>query len=384
MRLSIKEAKERIDLSAVWDLAPNPNGTPAPLRGGVVKSPLRVDEKGASFSVTSDLKLFKDHAEPSHKGDVWSFVALSKPEWSKRDIARFLIEKAGGDPDAKDPGYKQKTKTALKDEKQRLREQVADRQKRENYKVESVPAEKLEAWPKGHKQFLSTVYDSGAVDRRILAQERGWPKEWVDELYESSKLTLNKKGEPIFAVERIDDLGKCIFCGTHTRWRPDEGGKAWSYRPNFKWDGREVAALPFQLGFVDAPIWIVCEGQWDATTAYGLLCGFSDTMLIDACCWGIRGVSGVDVFLSVYRNRIRQQRPRILLIPDADKAGSAWTEDRGGKWCFMRRIKEITGVEVSALKLTATEESKDLNDFYKNGGLHSEHLVNMINTMLEV
>lgn len=380
--MDLKEAMDALDLPAVWDLAANPNGTPPPVRGGVMKSPLRADHKGKSFSVDRELRVFKDHAEPSHRGGVWKFVELAKPEWSKSEIAREIIRRAGGDPDAKDPNYKPKSKTQLKQEKQALQEKMRARQKRDNLKLEKVPDEKIAAWPDGKKTLWNwlNVMNGPA----FLAEERGWPMEWVEELVESEKLRSNNRDEPVFAVERVDEDGKVHFCGTHTRWQPEgEIRKAWAYRPNFNKDGRDVAALPFVLGPVNTNIWLVTEGQWDAATAYGLLGGFDDVMRIEACCWGIRGVSGVDVFLDVYARRLRSQRPVVVLVPDADKAARRWTEDLRGKWCFMRRLKEITGAPVAALKLKARPGMKDLNDFYKNKALSAGQFEHMVRSAVE-
>lgn len=385
--MELKDALDALDLPAVWDLAPNPNGTPCPTRGPcVVKSPLRVDGKGASFSLDRELRIFKDHAENGIKGGVWKFVELAKPEWSKAEIAREIIRRAGGDPDAKDPNYKAKTKTALRQEKQALQEKMRSQQKRDNLRIKAVPADKLLECPKRvlkvWEKAQALAAEPSACD--ALAVERGWPVEWAEELVQSSKMGINSKGEPVFAVERIEeDADKVVLCGLHTRWRPEEGGKAWAYRPAFKYDGQEVAALPFFLGAVSSQVWIVAEGQWDATTAYGLLGGFEDMMQIEACCWGIRGVSGVDVFLDTYQKRIRRDKPILVLIPDADKAARRWTEDDAGKWCFMRRLKEITGAPVASLKFKKKPGMKDLNDFYKKG-LDAERFAEMVRSVMGV
>lgn len=386
MFVSYEEAKARVTLADAWDMAPNPNGTPCPHRGNVVvKSPLRPDSRGKSFSISQDLRAFKDHAETAHKGTVYNFIELCRPEWQPRDIVRCMIDLAGGDPDQKDPSYKPKTKTAYKAELAQAKDEARARLKRENYKVAPVPPEKMQLAPAAVARQWARQHDQsllGVETHAALAAERGWPEEWVEHLIVLSKMVFNAKGEPCFAVECIGDGDTPRMCGVHARWRPESGGKAWAYRPCMKWDKCEVAALPFYLGSVTTPLWIVCEGQWDATTAYGMLSGFSDHMAVDAFVLGLRGASGADVFMAAYAKQLRKHKPRVLLIPDADKAGAAWTEDDGAAWCFMRRLRKIYGLEVSALKFKATENCKDLNDFYQKGGLRPDAFVEMLNTIL--
>ena len=305
--MSVKQALDGLTVADVWDLASNPNGTPSPLRDGVYKSPFRVDNRGKSFSVFNGLKAFSDKSETSHKGGVWQFVALAKPEWSGRDIAREVITRAGGNPDEKDPNWKPPSKASYAAEKAKARDAAARRVQVKNLSITPIEDRLLQPLPEGlardWRRWLAA--SDGCVASGDLAAERGWSSDWVQGLIDAEKLVFNGKGECVFAVERVGE-GLRVMHGWHGRWFPKEGGKAWNYRPNMKRDDQAIAALPFVLGSVTMPIWIVCEGQWDAATVYGLLGGFDEVMAVDACVFGIRGASGIDVFLAAYQEATAQ------------------------------------------------------------------------------
>lgn len=385
--MTVSEALDRLDLTDVWDMAPNPNKTPTPARGNVVvKSPFRLDHKGKSFSVDADLRLFKDHSNDS-KGGVWKFVQMCEPSWSKQQIAREIIRRAGGDPDMRDPNYKPKSRA----ERHRQMREAGDRARREFQKqqthLEIIPEEKLLDWP-DHLRRRWSNYDSKQCNEArvdVLADERGWPVDWVWGLIDSGKMVFNKNGQPVFRVEAPSDRSDMRSIGVHYRWFSDDGGKFWSYRPCQKWDKREIVAAPLVLGSLNSPLWIVTEGQWDAVTAWGLLGGFDDVMLLDAAVLGVRGVSGVSVFMSLYKALIRKCHPTIVLVPDADDAARWWTENEGKKWSFMRRIQGVFPSlkgKIGALKLKPQGTAKDLNDFYKDYDLGSGGFLNMLNEVL--
>lgn len=389
MLVTYEEAKARLDLTSCWSMAPNPNGTAVPQRGGVFKSPLRADNKGKSFSVTSDLRFFKDHAHEEHKGGVYKFIALCRPEWDKSQIVRCMIELAGGDPDARDPNAPKRKKKDYTAEKEKARDAAHSRRQRENLSIKPVDKDRLRVMPpKVRKSWQHCQERARTMDfYNQLAEERGWQWEWVEDLVLLDKLGACPKGQPVFAVEVAKGGGEYDLLGYHSRWLPKHGGKAWSYRPCMKWDKQEIAAAPFIMGRVESPLWVVCEGQWDAITAYALLGGFYEQMTVEACCFGIRGASGVDVWLDVYSKLLRKHRPKILLIPDADEAADGWKKkntdaDHSGKWKLNRRIKRIFAIDVQVLKFTRTETCKDLNDFYKHGGLKEDHLLNIVTALL--
>jgi len=379
--LPLKEALERLDLADVWDMAGNPNGTPCPLRGPcVVKSPFRHDQKGASFSMDRNLKVFKDHGEREHKGNVWRFVELARPDWSKAEIARELIRRAGGDPDAREAGWKPKPKALYKAECDRARDEARARIHAANTERPVVDPAKLRPAPEAIAAGWRRLLDEAATAPALTAVclERGWPLAWGCALVEMGKMALRRE-QPCFAVEYGN-----LLLGVHSRFRPRDGGKAWYYSPSPKRDGLETVAAPFVLGAEDAPVWIVTEGQWDAATAYGLLGGFDEAMDLEARVFGLRGSSGFNNFMALYGRAARDAGARVVLVPDVDRAAAIWTEDDGPRWSQMRRLRHLYGIEAVALKFKPDAQAggKDLNDFYKARALNSEAFANIINSVL--
>lgn len=385
MYLTLKEAIDRLDLTDVWDMAPNPNGVPAPKRGPVVlKSPFRVDRRGAAFSVDKDLRLFKDHGEAGLiSGGIWKFVELCEPNWTKKEIAKEIIRRAGGDPDVKDPGFKPKSRA----ERHREIKEAGDRAHREFIKgqmrLEPIEEKKLARIPEKLRGTWDNFAKNQSTAERMqqLADERGWLVDWVVNLVDLGKMVFNGKGQPVFAVEAPDDREGLRTIGMHNRWISDSGEKFWAYRPCMKWDKAGIVAAPFVMGSMDSTLWILTEGQWDAVTVWGLLGGFEDNMYIDAAVFGLRGAKGRSVFMELYKREIRKCRGSLLLLPDADTAGLGWTEPVGGNWSFMRQLKAIfPNLEgrLVALKLRRCGALKDVNDFYKSGGLESSEFCAMV------
>ena len=378
MFVTLEEAFASLTLADVWELAPNPNGTPCPMRDGVVKSPFRLDKKGASFSVSKGLKVFKDHADEAQKGGVWNFVALCFPEWSKQQLARKLIELAGGDPDQKDPNAQRKSAQEWKAEKEKAIEKARTDWVRAQLGLDEIAGELLLPAPKpvarGYELALERAADNNWQED--LATERGWPIEWVAGLVSLGRMGAGRKLQPEFSVEKYcHKLGAWSLCGVHSRWCDDDGRKMWSYRPNIKWDKQATVALPFVLGSVKAPVWVITEGQWDAATIFGMIGGYSDYPELQAAVFGIRGASGVGVFMSHYAPLLRRIKPVIVLIPDADDAAKGWTEDRRAHagalpvWSFAHKLREIFKIEVRWMKCTA---HKDINDWWAAGTLAAD------------
>lgn len=378
MLITLEQAFDTLTLADVWDMAPNPNGTPCPMRDGVVKSPFRIDQKGQSFSISKGIKVFKDHADESHKGGVWAFVALCRPEWGKREIARCLIERAGGDPDAKDPNAKRQTFAEWKAKKEKATEDARTKWERQQLTLDPIKEDHLQAAPQpvARRYELSLERAADAKWQAELGAERGWPIEWVAALVELGRMGCGPKLQPEFSVEKYcHKKGVWGLCGIHGRWFNAEGRKMWSYRPMMKYDKAETVALPFVLGRVDAPVWVIAEGQWDAATIYGMIGGFSEYPALQCAVFGIRGASGINVFMSHYQQMIRRIKPVIVLMPDADKAAKGWTEDHREHagalptWSFARRLREIFKIEVKWMKCTA---HKDINDWWAAGTLTPE------------
>lgn len=393
MFVTLEEAFARVSIADVWDMAPNPNGSVCPRGDGVVKSPFRVDNKGASFSVTKGGMAFKDHAEPDCKGAAWQFIKLCNPEWTKREIARAMIERAGGDPDQKDPNGerpKKQTKTEWKAAKEQAKELAVARWEREQCKLMVIDDKLLMPAPQPVARRYEKGLERAAAGDFIegLAAERVWPVDWAACLVEMGRLAAAPRGGAMFAVEAYCHKKQdWQIVGIHERWIAEDGGKMWSYRPNAKWDKRETCALPFVLGNPVSSVWIVAEGQWDAATIYGMLGGFDEFPAIEAFVVGIRGASGVNVFLSHYAKLLRSVRPAVVLFPDADGAAKGWTEDarkHAGalpSWSFARKLREIFNLDVAWLKCPA---HKDINDWWRYGSLTAEQLVSAIMGVLKI
>lgn len=369
--IGYKEASAVLTLADVWDMAPNPNNSSCPIGAKVVKSPFQEDRKGKSFSVTADLKAFRDHRESSHRGGVYKFIELARPEWTKQQIVRHMITLAGGDPDEKDPNWRPKPKSQYYSELKMLKDSVANEIHFQNTVIGEIEPDKLRKIP----PFLAKFWEScvqraenkAFLDR--ISQERGWPLEWVRGALVAGKIGVSAYGEVVFPVELSPDgwLNRCI--GVHIRSQKGRSGPRWWYRPNSRQDGQEVAPLPFYVGDVGARFWVVCEGQWDALTAYGLLGGFDPLVTdFDICCFGIRGSTGTDAFLKIHKERLRNRNPSIVLVPDADRAASGWIECTPKRWSFARRLREIFNLSnVKAFKIVHRRDVKDLNDFYRAG-----------------
>ena len=375
MFVTLEEAFATLTLADAWELAPNPNGTPCPMRDGVVKSPFRLDKKGASFSVSKGLKVFKDHADEAHKGGVWNFVSLCFPEWSKQQVAHKLIELAGGDPSQKDPNAKRTTAKEWKAGKEKAIEKARSDWARAQLSLEPIAADHLLPAPKSVARRYELGLERGADwDWQVeLAGARGWPVSWVASLVSLGRMACGPKLQPEFSVEKYcHKSGEWSVCGVHGLWFTEDGRKMWSYRPNMKWDKQATVALPFVLGSVKSPVWVITEGQWDAATIYGMIGGFSDYPQLQAAVFGIRGASGVGVFMSHYATMLRRIKPVIVLIPDADDAAKGWTEDRRKHagalpmWSFARKMREIFKLDVKWMKCPA---HKDINDWWAAGTL---------------
>lgn len=379
MNVSYEEAKDRLTLADVWDMAPNPNNTPFPRSAPcVVKSPLRPDHKGASFSIGAGFKVFKDHADDTHKGGVYAFIALCRPEWGKREIVRAMITQAGGDPDQKDPTYKKPSIAEWRAKKEKAAEDGLARWEREQLTIEPIKPELVQDAPGAVRGRYDKGLARAATDewQAMIATERGWPIEWVAALVSMGRMASAPKGDPMFAVEKYcHKSAEWGFCGIHGRWMTDDGRKMWSYLPCMKWSKQETCALPFVLGRPGAPVWVVTEGQWDAATVYGMLGGFGDHPALDVMVFGIRGASGINIFMAHWAPMIRKFKPTIVLLPDADAAAKGWTEDQRKqagtlpRWSFARRLRAVFKVDVVWMKCPA---HKDINDWWASGELTAD------------
>lgn len=93
-------AKDTLTIADVWHRLGLPG---EPRTGKVHKSPFREDRRGASFSLLSNGKGFKDHADEAVKGDAVDFVKLATG-CDNATAMRQVIEMAGLGPYLRQPG----------------------------------------------------------------------------------------------------------------------------------------------------------------------------------------------------------------------------------------------------------------------------------------
>jgi hypothetical protein len=334
-------------------------------------------------------------------GGVWHFVQACRPDWSKQEIARYLVGKAGlhwNELNQIADGRKRKTASMMA--RERTEQNHAARKKfysKRNAPIPAPPA--LTPWPNFvRSQFFALPVEDMRIDR--LASRRGWPVDWVDNLVGAGllrfpELPWNQKRFPAFTV----GMPGSEPIGYHQRIWTAEDGPAWLYVPYNPsrasndltrslraLDGPKVAPLTFVLGRPDdASLWCVTEGQWDAVTLWGALGGFDDGFELPLCVFGLRGANaGPSVFLSYYQDCLRRLKPKVLLVPDSDKAGSAWD---GSNWkasqgvrpkTFVERLIDLTGRQEIPIWNISGESGKDFNDLWKTDPPTREELFDLL------
>lgn len=394
---SIQRALQVVLLPDVWELVPD--GGECPRRDGVISSPFRPD-RNPSFSIYGGLSGWMDQST-GEKGGVWNFVQACRPEWSKQDVARYLVEKAGLPWDEPGKGGdRPKRKTASVMARERTERNHAAR--REFYAKRNAPVPSpspLTPWPVWVRaQFLEWPVEGVRMER--LASRRGWPVDWVDALVGMDvlrfpELPWNRKRFPAFTV----GMPGTKPVGYHQRiWTPQDG-PAWlfvPYRPTrpsndftrqlASHDGPRVPPLPFVLGDPSgSTLWCITEGQWDAITLWGALGGFEDQFDLPVSVFGLRGANaGPMVFFSHYQKQLRAQRPRVLLVPDNDPAGDAWD---GSGWdvsqgirpkTFLDHLIEMTGRAEIPIWRIPGNAGKDFNDLWKSDPPSRAELLDLI------
>lgn len=172
----LSEALERVDLFRVASALGILD-----LRHGVQKSPFRTDKHGKSFSVFEGGTRFRDHAREEHAGGTWHFVTLARPEFSKQQVAEFIIRLAGLDPEAnRKPG-----KAAYRQFSESMRRAMYEDRKRALQETQSF--DELQPWPRAADRFWSEGREhlsQAGQHKRRLAESRGWPIAVVDYLLE--------------------------------------------------------------------------------------------------------------------------------------------------------------------------------------------------------
>jgi len=324
----LAQAKERLTIMEAWRLCNLP-GQPVI---GKNRSPFRKDSN-PSFSIFAEGKRWKDFGT-GESGSVVDFVAKAHGIGT-REACQTVIRLAGLEPTSS-------VSTVPPAVRPPDPEPPA---------WSTVEAEWLEAvaWIAGNQEM-----------RERLAKWRGWPVHWVDSLVEAGHLGFPEyqgKRQPAFLVLKpVADGGEKV--GWHQRIKTPDNGKEWRFNP------KRIKAYPFWLGCLRSPRLIITEGQWDAITLAGSA-GWLDRHEAwpeDLAVIGIRGSTGHKAFLETVAGTLKETRPEILVLRDADEAGDAW------RIRFAPELKELAG----SVRLFRMEGAKDLNEAHKNKPLTPE------------
>jgi len=248
-----------------------------------------------------------------------------------------------------------------------------------------------------------------------LANERGWPVDWVHWLAETGlvawpELPWSGFRSVAFKVEapvvlEVPDAARpsgvrsalqdLRAVGYHQRFMVKER-KSWVYVPywgdaekglnNFQaairaaelararveGDGL-VPALPFVMGARSGlRFLVIAEGQWDAVTFAGAMgwIGEEKVMPEGVMVMGSRGSSGVDTLLAYWGDWIRSEAPAVLVLADNDAAGRKWdtpepTEPGGLPMPTFAQKLEAAGASRVMVSRVRPELGKDFNDFWR-------------------
>lgn len=394
---AVQEAKQRLTLAEVWDLAPHGANSHPPANGhGVVRSPLRED-RTPSFSIFEGGKAFDDKGRTGVKGGVWEFVEFCCPQMESKEVARLLVERAGLRWPAKEDFSAQAAGEASEGDgakAKRLREERLARKRAEEAQQDhaeqkrraerdgtSRHAAALPAWPDcvAARWAEGAAYrDADPVMAARLCTRRGWPAAWADMLGELDVLAFpyepwcepgvgRAKRMVAFKVEAprvARGEAELVTVGYHQKFfnvHADRSGWRFlptskrSERPEASWSSYEraviaaadargaeagkamVPPLPFVAGCLVRPrLVVILEGQWDALTMLGALGGLSMDVQgpADIAYFGIRGVNGTQAFVDYWGGWIREVRPLVWLLPDNDGAKT------GGQWFPPARVAE--------------------------------------------
>lgn len=334
---------------------------------------------------------------------VWKFVMKCRPEWSKQEVARYCVERAGLHWDESGRKTRRPARDFLK-ERAEAEERAALRRKKELY---VDPGREVPVWDAD----LNARWDAGVeVDLgerpEKLAASRGWPVEWVEGLLAADLISWpadisGRNRRVALKVEYPENhYERMRPVGYHQQYvMPDR--KDWIFipyapKPGKGRDSELVASLrriawaqqwpegtpgmtpplPFVMGHpLDARCWIITEGQWDAITVWGALGGFEDSFEMPVAVFGLRGAGGGPVsFLAYWQGLIRRTRPRIWLMPDNDPASGTWdgwqlTRKPGHPRpiVFTDRLRALLG-EGAVIPVSRVPASigKDFNDLWRS------------------
>jgi hypothetical protein len=370
-----------------------------PKRDGLYPSPFRADAK-PSFSVSKSLTLWKDFASGDKAQGVWGFVQACRPDWTKGEVAKYIIAKSGLQEEAKE--HKSRSQLAKeRAERNKQRIEHAEAQRRNALRVDEPTG--LQPWSGIIEDWFNSA---DPTDQQIeaLANRRGWDVDWVYWLsaagmlrwpelpWKAARYAALTVQAPVHAQKAMMTLGY------HQRiWSSDASAPAWLFVP---WSPKSTqggslmqhcAALatsrgiapgvpmicpaPFVLGNPwTAKLWVVTEGQWDAITFFGAVGGFYDQQNLPIAVFGLRGsTGGTAAFLGLYQRLIRAQKPAMWLIRDNDPAGAKWTGAGSTDFAhpgvlFRDQLQAVYAGHPSTLRVkfssVPSQHGKDLNDWW--------------------
>lgn len=382
----LSEALSRLDLLQVA------GALGVDLKKGIQSRPGEKESK-PSFSVFEGEHglAWKDHAS-GEGGGVWQFVLWSRPDWSKKEVAEWLIVLAGLDPkDGK------KTNRQLRDDLTRKRTEAARAHFKKPFDVPSLPRMSPMA-PHVRERYKQGWVGLGEDQKRRedLAAQRDWPLAWVDDLrvrgliadpvlpWHEPGLKGAQRGFAFLVqapkLSRDCRIEGFVSVGYHQRFRTKEG-RSWLFVPHKPQRqaktamdhalidaAQTIVPLPFVIGEPSADLWVILEGQWDAVTFFNVWQSCENPRAVFVI--GIRGAQGTGVFLSAYGKTMKSFHPSVWCISDNDAAGRRWSEPpehNPAEFTPHTFLDQLTAWGASKLvhtMLPVTESTKDFNDWY--------------------
>ena len=393
-RLSIVEVAARLGISLK--------------EGAGQKSPFRPDKKAGSFSVQRNY--FKDHACEEHCGGHIPFVMLARPDMTKGDVIKWLIEASGQEVKAYTRSQSKKVSTVKRKDEFRKRDAA----------LKTLP--KVDEPPEWAK-FIRDRWETGRRELghapEKIAARRGWEPRCVSDLMMFNKMAFpslpwsygdghTQKRGYAFIVEKpapvMGSSGRCLDLvpvGYHQRFIAinrvtGDKKKQWVFVPYVpsKKQGEDARAFkkrlthfqqlmvtdavklptyPFVMGDLhNTKLVVILEGQWDAITfaeAFGWIDSEYDIWPEGVAVFGLRGNQSIDVFLAAYGRWLAANQPFVWIIGDNDEAGRSLIKRKDPEKInaapsFVDRIR-AQGCRCKVQYLTGFADCKDFNDVYK-------------------
>lgn len=423
---ALKTAYERLTVPQICEAA----GRPLDLRGdsGLCTSPFPElhanGDKNASFQVhsVSAGRTWENLAGnwTVNKGGLLELAKLLHPRMSLSEVRSWLVQVADtGHLDTGPTGgatSKKPSAATLEAQRRRRVEQASEAL----WAMPSPLAKAPAAAPAvvRDRYFLWAEGMDAAAER--LAEERGWPLEWVHGAIAQGGLkrpllrwydrTDQKYAAGGWAFPVVCPAAPCsgspdaVFLGYHQRYRYN-ADKGWLYVPSklkkpprsqletqlaaryADWpEGqRIVPPLPFVVGDLAAPkLVVILEGQWDALTAYGALGGFVDADPMAVAVFGLRGCGTQDWFFKGWgawlSRRALDGLEGVWVLGDGDAGGervyrSQHVTGQPEQPSFANIMRRNIRTKVVAGRI---QKYNDFNDYYKARKPEPEQLWEML------